>query len=149
MSVLGQPAVERLGHRPQFAAQLTLGQIRHRLRRRGVLDQRRHHRPARHPEDRTGHAGELDIGALQHLDRAVLLARQILGHEPAQPDQIAQFTDRRRWHEARLDQAVADQIGDPLGILDVGLAPRHRLDVMGVGDDQFEVTLQHRMDRLQ
>jgi hypothetical protein len=36
---------------------------------------------------------------------------------------------------------VAHQVGGPLGVLDVGLAPRHVLDVMGVGDNQVEVPL--------
>ena len=43
---------------------------------------------------------------------------------------------------------MAHQVGGPLGILDVGLAPRHGLDVMGVGDDQLEVAFQDGMDRL-
>jgi hypothetical protein len=42
---------------------------------------------------------------------------------------------------------VAHQVGGPLGILDVGLAPRHGLDVMGVGDNQLEVAFQDGMDR--
>ena len=86
--------------------------------------------------------------ALQQLERAVLLGGQRLGQGAPEPDEVTQVADRRRWHEARLDQAVAHQVGGPLGILDVGLAPRHGLDVMGVGDDQLEVAFQNGMDRL-
>jgi hypothetical protein len=56
----------------------------------------------------------------QQLERAVLLGGQRLGQGAAEPDEVAQFTDWRRWHEARFDQAVAHQGGGPLGILDVG-----------------------------
>ena len=84
----------------------------------------------------------------QQLERAVLLGGQRLGQGAPKPDEVTQVADGRWWHEARLDQAVAHQVGGPLGVLDVGLAPRHGLDVMGVGDDQLEMALQDRMDRL-
>src|SRR5512132_4144466 len=54
----------------------------------------------------------------QQLERAVLLGGQRLGQGAPKPDEVAQFTDWRRWHEARFDQAVAHQVGGPLGILD-------------------------------
>ena len=84
----------------------------------------------------------------QQLERAVLLGGQRLGQGAPKPDEVTQVADGRWWHEARLDQAVAHQVGGPLGILDVGLAPRHVLDVMGIGEDQLEVAFQDGMDRL-
>jgi hypothetical protein len=56
----------------------------------------------------------------QQLERAVLLGGQRLGQGAPKPDEITQIADGRWWHEARLDQAVAHQLGGPLGILDVG-----------------------------
>ena len=84
----------------------------------------------------------------QQLERAVLFGGQRLGQGAAEPDEVAQVADRRRRHEAWFDQTVAHQVGGPLGVLDVGLAPRHVLDVMGVGDNQLEVAFQDGMDRL-
>ena len=43
---------------------------------------------------------------------------------------------------------MADQVGDPLGVLHVGLASRHVADVAGIADDQLKVPFQNRMDRL-
>ena len=85
---------------------------------------------------------------LQQLERAVLLGGQRLGQGAPKPDEVTQVADWRWWHEARLDQAVAHQVGGPLGILDVGLTPRHGLDMMGIGDDQLELAFQDGMDRL-
>jgi hypothetical protein len=62
--------------------------------------------------------------------------------------QLAQIADRARRHEPRTDQAVAQQVADPLAVLHVGLAPRHGFDVLGVGHDHLEVVLQRRIDRL-
>jgi hypothetical protein len=47
-----------------------------------------------------------------------------------------------------LQQAVAQQVCDPLGIFDIGLATRHGLDVTRIGDDQLEVTFEDVVDRL-
>ena len=73
-----------------------------------------------HAEHLADHAGQFDVGGFQQLERAVLLGRQRLGHGAAEPDEITQVADRRWRYEARLDQAVAHQLGGPLGILDVG-----------------------------
>jgi hypothetical protein len=56
--------------------------------------------------------------------------------------QIAQVPERPRRHEAFGDEAVTDQIGDPLGILDVGPAAGHVTDVTGIADDQLKMALQ-------
>ncbi len=39
-------------------------------------------------------------------------------------------------HEAGADQAMSEQVGEPDRSRDVGLAPRHVLDVGGIGQDQ-------------
>ena len=44
---------------------------------------------------------------------------------------------------------MAEQVGDPLGVLDVGLAPGHCLDVLGVDHQQLHIeALQQVEDRL-
>ena len=58
----------------------------------------------------------------QQLERTVPLGGQRLGQGAPKPDEVTQVADWRWWHEARLDQAVAHQVGGPLGIFDVGPA---------------------------
>src|SRR5215467_11079402 len=60
----------------------------------------------------------------------------------------AQLPQFRRRDVTRLQQAVAQQVCDPLGIFDIGLATRHSLDVTRIGDDQLEVTFEDVVDRL-
>ena len=45
-------------------------------------------------------------------------------------------------------QPVGQQLGDPLGVLDVGLAARHLLDVRGIDHQDSEAALQQVVDRL-
>jgi hypothetical protein len=63
-----------------------------------------------------------------------LLAHQLL----AGAQQAAQLLGRGVGHEARPDQAVGVEIGQPGGIVHVALAPRHRLDLGRVGEHQGE-----------
>ena len=42
---------------------------------------------------------------------------------------------------------MPDQIGDPLGVLHIGLAARHVTDMPGVADDQLETPLEDSIDR--
>lgn len=57
-------------------------------------------------------------------------------HPPA--GQLVQLALGSGGDEARPRQAVAEQLGDPLGVADVGLATGHRLQVGGVDDEQLE-----------
>jgi hypothetical protein len=43
---------------------------------------------------------------------------------------------------------VLEQPAEPLGVLDVGLAARHILDVLGVDEPELEVVLEQVVDRL-
>ena len=61
---------------------------------------------------------------------AGLLAHQLL----AGSRQRAQFMDLRIGNEARLDQAIGGEIGDPHRVVQVGLTAGNRLDVRGVGE---------------
>ena len=63
-----------------------------------------------------------------------LLAHQLL----AGPHQRAQSMQLLVGNEARLDQAVGGEIGDPHRVVHVGLAAGNRLDVRRVGDDKLE-----------
>ncbi len=63
-------------------------------------------------------------------------------------DELAQLALAAIRDEAPAEQAVAEEIGDPLGVTDVGLAPRHGLQVRGVDDEQLEAGLEDVVDRL-
>jgi len=56
------------------------------------------------------------VGGLQQLEQPVALGRLALHQLAAVAQQLAQIALRLRRHEALGDQAVADQIGDPLCI---------------------------------
>src|SRR6266508_1602178 len=60
------------------------------------------------------------------LCRALHLTAAFLDERLAIASQVAQLADRRRRHEARSHQTVLDELGDPLGVLDVGPAPLGR-----------------------
>jgi hypothetical protein len=92
-------------------------------------------------------ARQLDVGGLQELQEPVAFGRLALHQLAAIAQQIAQIPQRPGRHEALGDQAVPHQIGDPLGILHTGLAPRHVADVPGVPDDQLEKPLKDGVDR--
>ena len=111
-----------------------------------ALDQRPEHRPAGHAEDVAHHARQLDVGRFQELQQPVALGRLALGELAAVAQQLSHFPQRPGRHEALRDQPVPDQIGDPLGILHVRLAPRHVADVPSVADDQVEMSFQHGID---
>jgi hypothetical protein len=144
--VLGELPVE--GESVALAPQPPLGEVGHGGGRGGALGQGAQHQHAGNPEHAAHHARELDAGALEQLEGAVALRRQGADQRLAVAHQLAQHPDLRRGHEAGAHQPVPDQVGDPLGVLHVRLAARHRLDVVRIADDQLEVPLQGGVDGL-
>ncbi len=126
-ALLAQPSPGKLGHRRG------IGLARH---------ERSEDRAARGAADR-GHRGELEVRPLQHLGDAVQLVRALPHERRAIPHEFSQLALGTLRHEARPDQAVAQELGDPLGIAHVGLAARDRLDVAGVGHEEREAALEH------
>jgi hypothetical protein len=53
----------------------------------------------------------------------------------------AQFLRRRLRHEARADQTVRQQVGQPQRVGDIGLAAGHILNVSGIGQGQRELAV--------
>ena len=66
----------------------------------------------------------------------------------ARAGEVAPRLLRHRGHEARANEAMGQQIRQPGGVIHVGLAPRHRLDVPGIGQHEFEAVGKHGPDRL-
>ena len=106
-----------------------------------AVDQRVQDGTAALAHDLAQHRAELEVGVLerflQPLHVAGLFAHQLL----AGAQQRAQVLRRRFGHEARADQAVRQQVGQPQRVGNVGLAAGHILDVGGIGEDQRELAI--------
>jgi hypothetical protein len=87
-----------------------------------------------------------DAGVLQDLVQPLGLPGALLDLRLAVAGQVAQLTDRLGWHEAGAHQAVLDQLADPLGIGDVGLAAGHVAQVAGIQQPARQRVLQHVVD---
>ena len=126
------------GQRLQLAAQTPLRQVRHLLRRGGVLDQRLQHRPAGDAEHLADHAGQLD-------DSSSLSVRFC---------SVASASAKERRSRTRSRRSRMGGGGTKLGLTRLWRTSsavhsasltsdsRHGLDVMGVGDDQLELAFQ-------
>jgi hypothetical protein len=147
--VVAKPASQRLAELGELAAQPALGQLGQHL---GVAlpgDQGGQHRPTRHAQDVGGDRVELDAGVLQGLLDALTLRGVGLDEPLAVTGQIPQLTDRGRGHEAAPQQPVFQQLGQPGGVADIGLAAGEDLDVAGVDQQQLEACpLEHVPDGL-
>ena len=73
-------------------------------------------------------------------------ARTFLQQARALAGEITQDPLLRRRHETGAQQPMLQQIGDPFGISYVGLASRHRFEVLGINHQQFEVPFQQIVD---
>jgi hypothetical protein len=91
---------------------------------------------------------ELEAGVFKHLLEAQRVLRDFPHELLAGSGQILKLLYRLRWHEARADQAVREQVGNPHRIVDVGLVAGNVADVRRVGQDEFELRLQHMPHRL-
>jgi hypothetical protein len=90
---------------------------------------------------------KFDIGALQGLLQFVGRLAALGSKAAAMAGELPQVALLPAGNEAGTQQPVAQQLGDPLSILDIALSSRHRFHVGGVGDDQLEVALQQIIDR--
>jgi hypothetical protein len=140
--VVPQPALQRLHERVALLAQRPAGQLGQPLRVGLAGDQRLQHGAAGGAQDLARDRGELDVGVLQHLLDPVDRPRALLDQAGAEAGQVAQGADRRLRDEAGPDQAVLQQLRQPLTVAHVGLAPGDRLDVVGVGQHDRQVPLQ-------
>src|SRR5262249_6002838 len=63
------------------------------------------------------------------------------------PRQLPQLPLRPWRDEAALQQAALQQLGDPLAILDIGLASGHAAEMLGINQQHRETSLQEVEDR--
>ena len=95
------------------------------------------------------HRIELDVGIFQRLLQALRMATAFAHELLAGAQQIPHLLGRLVGHEARPDQPMRHQIGQPGGVVYVRLAPRHVLDMGGVGQHQLKLAVRQNMpDRL-
>ena len=73
--------------------------------------------------------------------QAISEARTLRDEMGAVAGQVAQVALRWGGDEAAAEQAMAEQVGNPFRIFDIGYAAGHGFDVIGVGDQEFEVAL--------
>jgi hypothetical protein len=62
--------------------------------------------------------------------------------------QIPQIANQQRRNIAATQQAMSEQLRYPLAVHHVGLAARHRLDVLSVSKHHMKVLFEHVPDRL-
>jgi len=98
------------------------------------------------PGDVCHHALELDVGALQGFLQFVCRLASLARQRTAVARQLPQVALLPRGNEAGPQQPVPQQIGDPMGVCHIGLAPRHRFHVRSVGYQQPEVAFQQVVD---
>ena len=103
-------------------------------------DQRPQDGQTRHAGHLGGDRGELDVRSFEDLLDPVDLRRPFPDERRAVAGQLAQLPLRARRDEAGPEQAVAEEVGDPLGVPDVGLASGRSLDVGRVDDEELEAS---------
>ena len=90
----------------------------------------------------------LMFAPLQRLLEPVHLGGALTDQRRPIAGQLPQLALLAVGHEAGAQQPVTQQVGEPLAVLDVGLAPWHRLDVLRVDQQQLDLAFQQVPDRL-
>ena len=141
-------ALQRLPERWDLDPQLALGKLGEDLGVGRAVHERVEHRPAGLPEDVRRDAVELDPGVLQRLVQPVRLPGALLDLRLAIPSQVPERPDRLGRHETRAQQTGLRELAQPRRIRHIGLTTGNLLHVTGVDQQQLEVVLQNRPDRL-
>ena len=132
-----------------LVAELALGQVCECLGIALTGDERAQHGPARHAHDVRRDRVQLDARVLESLLDALALLGVGLHEALAVAGQIPQLADHPGRHEAPSQQAVLEQLRDPLGVEDIALATREDLEMMRVDEFLLERPfLEHVPDRL-
>jgi hypothetical protein len=89
------------------------------------VDQRVEHRSAGDTDDAGGDRAKFDAGVFEVFLQPLHFPGAFLDDRLAVAGQVPQLADRWRGNEGWADQPVLDQLRDPFGVLDVGLAAGH------------------------
>ena len=60
--------------------------------------------------------------------------------------EIPELTILSREDPGRLDQAVESELGDPLGIFQIGLSSGNILDLVGIGNNDLDIRLKEQVE---
>ena len=142
-----KPAQRFLQRRP-FGAHAPARQRGHRRRVGLALDEGSEQRPGRDARDIGGDTGEFDVGSLQHLLQPVDHVGSLDHEVGALASEIPQVSLRTRGDEGGFDEPMAQQIGQPGGVLGIGLVAGDVLVVTGVDDPHLKGAFEEIVDRL-
>ena len=143
--MLPEAAPQGLAQLGKLLAQLALGQLGQDLGVAFAGDQGLEHGPARDAQDVGGDRVQLDASVLQGLLDPLALGAMGLDEPLAVADKVPQLPDLRRGHEAAAQQATLQQLTQPGGIADVGLAAGQDLDVAGIDQQQLQPALRQHI----
>src|SRR2546429_6945444 len=87
-------------------------------------------------QDIAGHRFEFDASVFQDFVNPVMHAVALLDQLDPIACQITQIASLSRRYEAGPDEAVRQQLGNPLAVAGVGLPAWDRLNLKRVGEDQ-------------
>src|SRR5215475_1830088 len=113
-----------------------------------TTNQGRDHRSSAFAKRVTGDLRQLDVARFQDFDDPVVDAGPLSHQAFTIPSQFEQLANHRRRNEARTNQVMRQQIGQPLRVTDIGLVTRDRFDVQRVDQNYFERAFQDVEDWL-
>ncbi|KQB91405.1 hypothetical protein B4110_3718 [Parageobacillus toebii] len=90
---------------------------------------------------------EFDIGRLEHFLNPVFLRSQLSDPLFAEAGKIPQFANIRWGDETFFNESMAEQLGDPLGVRDIGFSSRDIFDPLRIGQCQVDIALEEGEDR--
>ena len=114
--VVPEPAPQGLAQLGDLLAQLPFGHLGEHLGVAFAGDESVQHQPAGDAQHVRGDRVQLDPGVLEGLLDPLALGGVVLDQPLAVAGQVPQLPDRRRGHEAAAQQAVLQQLGQPLGV---------------------------------
>ncbi len=102
---------------------------------------------ARNPGEVGGYGTEFDVARFEHFVQAIDHTDTVADQLGALARQIAAIALFDRWNETGLEQTMLQEVGEPLGVLYIGLAPRHAFDMVRIHEQQREIAFQQVPDR--
>src|SRR5438132_5213273 len=124
------PSVERLAQLWQLGSQDAAGQLGEDVWITLAIEHCCQHSPAAHTKNIADHGCELDVGTLQRLLQSVRLVNPLLDQCFPVAGQLTNGSKWRWRNEARPQQPVPQQIGQPLAIANVRLLSWNRTHML-------------------
>ena len=94
------------------------------------------------PPNVADHITQFQLGIFQCLLHPLDLSGLLLGQADPSARQVTQLALWTGRDETGFEQTVLQQVGNPLGIFDIGLAPGDRFDLLRIDHEHFKVACQ-------